>query len=450
LGVITPEICEFISAMSRNGEQRILVLVNQEADLGKEEAWQVLESGASDVLVWRELAEPGVVIAARLNRWRELDELAGSSLVRKNLVGESQAWKSVIGRIVEVARFTDSPVLLMGETGTGKELAARLIHTLDCERNKGELVIFDYSTIVPELSGSELFGHERGAFTGAVAARDGAFALADGGTLFLDEVGELPMELQMHLLRALQEQTYKRVGSNNWRHADFRLICATNRDLKLEESQGLFRSDLYYRIAACPIILPPLRERVQDILPLVQHFMEQAIPGQRAPELDERVREFFLTRSYPGNVRDLKNLVYRIMTSFVGKGPISVGMIPPDERPSGTQARNWSDLLEPAIRSAIYSGTGLKEIRRTIEELAIKVTLEDASGNLQLAAEKLGVTDRALQKRRATGNRQIEYLKNGGNSKAGSSYSYSSPVDSLVGIGQQQTSRKVQTSADGD
>lgn len=233
---ITPEICAFISAVSGNGKHRILVLLSEESDLSKVNVWQALEAGASDVLVWKELNDPGGVIAAKLKRWRDVDELAGSSLVRENLVGDSQPWKLIISRIVEVARFTDSPVLLMGETGTGKELAARLIHTLDQQRSKGELVILDCSTIVPELSGSELFGHERGAFTGAVTARDGAFALSDGGTLFLDEVGELPMGLQLHLLRALQEKTYKRVGSNNWRHTDFRLICATNRNLKLQES----------------------------------------------------------------------------------------------------------------------------------------------------------------------------------------------------------------------
>jgi DNA-binding NtrC family response regulator len=268
--------------------------------------------------------------------------------------------------------------------------------------------------------------------------------------LFLDEVGELPMGLQVHLLRALQEQTYKRVGSNTWRHTDFRLICATNRDLKFEESRDQFRSDLYYRIAAWPVVLPSLRERVQDIIPLVHHFMEQAIPGQELPELDDRVRKFFLTRSYPGNVRDLKNLVFRVMTSFVGKGPISIGMIPPDERPTaGISSGDGGKALEQAIREAINYGTGLKELRRTIDELAIKVTLEDANGNLQLAAEKLGVTDRALQKRRAEENRQLEVLKEGGNRDVYFNGSHSSMADSLTRC-QRQATPEVKASASAD
>src|SRR5437763_9151048 len=135
---------------------------------------------------------------------------------------------------MEAAFFTDAPVLSTGETGTGKELIARLVHSLDARSKKRDLVVVDCTTIVPTLSGSEFFGHERGAFTGAVSTREGAFALADGGTLFLDEVGELPLTLQPRLLRVLQEHTYKRVGGNLWQEAKFRLVCATNRNLETE------------------------------------------------------------------------------------------------------------------------------------------------------------------------------------------------------------------------
>jgi transcriptional regulator with GAF, ATPase, and Fis domain len=414
---ITSEICEFVRNASRNGTERVIALAAQEATFAKGGAWRILQAGASDVLVWSELRDPGSAIAARIKRWGDVDKLGASTLVQKNLVGESRAWKTVIRRIVEVARFTESPVLLMGETGTGKELAARLIHTLDLQRNGGELVILDCSTIVPELSGSELFGHERGAFTGAIAARDGAFALADGGTLFLDEVGELPPGLQTQLLRVLQEHTYKRVGSNTWCRTEFRLICATNRELRLEEARGQFRRDLYYRIAAWTITLPPLRERVEDIIPLVRHFMRQAGSGEAQPELDERVKAYFLGRDYPGNVRDLKNLVYRIMTSYVGDGLLTIGNIPADERPDIEFClQNWCDhTVEQAVRRAIGLGAGLKEIRRAIEETAIQIAVEDEGGNLQRAAHKLGVTDRTLQKRRAEEYQQFRWRVDGRN-----------------------------------
>jgi transcriptional regulator with GAF, ATPase, and Fis domain len=172
-----------------------------------------------------------------------------SPLVRNNLIGQSLAWNSVLRQIIEVARFTDASVLIMGESGTGKELVARLIHTLNPHTKKRDLVVVDCTTIVPDLSGSEFFGHERGAFTGALAPRDGAFALADGGTLFLDEVGELPLGLQAQLLRVVQERTYKRVGDNTWQRTDFRLVCATNREPLQEVQQGRFRCDLYYRLS---------------------------------------------------------------------------------------------------------------------------------------------------------------------------------------------------------
>ncbi|MBI2906440.1 MAG: sigma-54-dependent Fis family transcriptional regulator [Chloroflexi bacterium] len=405
--IIVPEIsqaiCEFVRTVSGNGARRVLAILEGEAPSASQGAWEVLQAGASDVLIWNELSDPGNAISARFRRWQEVDELVESPLVVKNLVGGSPAWKSVVRRVVEVARFTDSPVLLIGETGTGKELLARLIHTLDEKRNQRSLVVLDCSTIVPELSGSELFGHERGAFTGAVAARDGAFALADGGTLFLDEVGELPLGLQTQLLRALQEHTYKRVGSNSWRRTDFRLICATNRDLPMEEARGHFRRDLYYRVAAWTIRLPSLRKRAEDIIPLVRHFMRLSGMADAPPELEAAVKTYFVTRDYPGNVRDLQNLVHRIMTSYVGVGPITLGNVPPDERPEANHtAQDWFDpASEQAIRQAVALGVGLREIRRAVEAAAIRIAIEGENGNLKRAAHKLGVTDRALQKRKA-------------------------------------------------
>jgi transcriptional regulator with GAF, ATPase, and Fis domain len=256
---------------------------------------------------------------------------------------------------VKVALFTDASILLTGETGTGKELVARLIHTLRQDQKKRDLVVLDCTTIVSELSGSEFFGHERGAFTGAIAPRDGAFGLADGGTLLLDEVGELPLTLQAQLLRVIQERTYKRVGGNEWRQTNFHLICATNRDLLEEVKQGAFRSDLYYRIATVTIKLPSLRERSEDILLLARHFIKQLRPNEEPYDIDEAVCEYLLKRYYPGNVRDLKQLVSRIIYRHVGSGPITVGDVPDEERPSMDFSQtDWRDLsFECAIRRAL-------------------------------------------------------------------------------------------------
>lgn len=317
-------------------------------------------------------------------------------------MGHSPAWRRVVRQTVEIARFTDAPLLITGESGTGKELIARLVHTLDQRAAKRDLVVTDCTTIVPELSGSEFFGHERGAFTGAVAARDGAFALANGGTLFLDEVGELPPMLQAELLRVVQEHTYKRVGSNTWQKTDFRLVAATNRNLLDEQAAGRFRRDLYYRMAACLCHLPPLRDRREDILPLVEHFIEKLRPDA-PPPLTDAVKDYLSVREYPGNVRDLKQLVTRMLLRHVGPGPITVGDIPEDERPAADfEIPDWrGNGFDHAIHLALQQGLGLKEIGREAEDAAERIALAEAEGNLQRAASKLGVTDRALQMRRA-------------------------------------------------
>jgi len=400
---ITSALLQLVREYSHNGSQRLLAICFERGPLKGDGSWQLLNAGASDVVAWSELPDPAAAIIGRLERWQAIDNLLDSAPVRANLIGQSRAWTSTLRQVIEVACFTDAPMLLLGETGTGKEQVARLVHALDQRLDKRELVVLDCTTVVPELSGSEFFGHEKGAFTSAIASRDGAFALADQGTLFLDEVGELPPAVQAQLLRVTQEHTYKRVGSNTWRHTDFRLICATNRDLLREEEAGRFRRDLYYRIAGWVCTLPPLRERREDILPLVRHFMQQLRPDQVPPEISEAVREYLLTRDYPGNVRDLRQLAARMLYRHVGGGPLSVGDIPEDERPLvAPTLLNWCDAtFERSLRHALHAGSGLRDIRRVTEEAAIRIALYDASGNLQRAAQQLGVTDRALQMRRA-------------------------------------------------
>ena len=406
---VDAELCDFIRQVSRNGLERVLAVVVSRAALGGD-TWRLLESGASDVLAWRHFRQPAAEIAARFGRWTSVDETVNSPLVQESLVGKNPAWISTVRQIVEIATYTDASILITGESGTGKELAARLMHTLDPRPHKQDLVLLDCTTVVPELSGSEFFGHERGAFTGAVAAREGAFALADGGTLFLDEVGELPPGLQAELLRVVQEHTYKRVGSNTWQETSFRLVCATNRDLLQEESQGKFRRDLYYRIAAWTCKLPPLRERPDDILPLANHFLRQARSNEDGGGFEPEVCGYLLKREYPGNVRDLKQVVSRMACRHVGPGPITAGDIPPEERPrSEGGTREWRGRsFDHAIRCAVAGGAGLKEIHQAVADTAIQIALGDENGNLQRAARRLGVTPRALQMRRATQRRRAD------------------------------------------
>ncbi|MBI5566766.1 MAG: sigma-54-dependent Fis family transcriptional regulator [Chloroflexi bacterium] len=409
----TEAVCDLVREASRGGAQRVLAIATSRQALDHDSAWRMLQAGAADVFAWDAVNNPAAVIAARLRRWQAVDQLLQSPLVRNNLVGRSPAWLAVLRQIVEVARFTDAPILITGETGTGKELLARLVHTLDLRRSKRDLIVLDCTTIVPELSGSEFFGHERGAFTGAVAARDGAFALADGGTLFLDEVGDLPPALQAQLLRVIQEHTYKRLGSNTWQRTDFRLVCATNRDLIGDDSRVHFRRDLYYRIASWTCHVPPLRERAADIMSLARHFAQQHAPDRPAPDFDAAVQEYLLKRDYTGNIRDLKQLVSRLMYRHVGPGPITPGDIPEAERTAPVAGDEHNALIETAIRQALDRGTSLKEIRTLAEDTAIRLTLADENDNVPRAARKLGVTDRALQLRRAARRSQTSDARAG-------------------------------------
>jgi transcriptional regulator with GAF, ATPase, and Fis domain len=368
--------------------------------------WQLLHTGAADTLAWDEAGGVASQIRARLDRWRLIDKIAADETARGSMIGKSPAWRVLVREVIEASRFTTAPILLVGESGTGKELLARLISrsTDGGREHHRDLVTVDCAAIVPELSGSEFFGHERGAFTGAQSQREGAFSLADGATLLLDEIGDVPPALQAQLLRAIQEKTYKRVGGNAWQSTNFRLICATNRNLEDMIGRRQFRLDLYYRIAGCVFRTPPLKERLEDILPLAEHFLHELLPNG-TPEIDDTVREYLVNRTYAGNVRELRQLMQRIAHRHVGHGPITPGDIPADDRPvNGMLRGNWpNEQLEQSLADAIATGTSLKEMSRTTVETAIRIAVQLEGGNLQRAARRLGVTDRALQIRKAAG-----------------------------------------------
>ncbi len=401
---VDTQLCEALDHDSQHGFDRVLAVATRSEALAGGAVWRLLEAGAADVFAWDAIPDPAATVAARFGRYANVDKLLQSPTVTDTLAGISPVWLSALRQIVEVAAFSDASVLITGESGTGKELVARVIHALDSRPAKGSFIVLDCTTVSPSLSGSEFFGHERGAFTTAVSAREGAFALADRGTLFLDEVGDLPLALQAELLRVVQERVYKRVGSNTWKQVNFRLICATNRNLREEEARGTFRRDFYYRIASWSCALPPLAERREDIVPLTRHFLRQLCEGCHIPETDAAVRDYLLTRDYPGNARDLRQLVTRMVSRHVGEGPLTVGDLPPDERLAAAQhmRKVWHDnAYQCAIRRALAMGLTLKEINKETADVAIQTALADENGNLRRAARRLGVTDRALQMRRA-------------------------------------------------
>ena len=229
------------------------------------------------------------------------------------IVGSSTALKSVLAEVERVAP-TDSTVLILGETGTGKELIAHAIHNLSA-RNGHPFVKLNCAAIPFDLLESELFGHEKGAFTGAIAQKIGRFEMADGGTLFLDEIGDIPLALQPKLLRVLQEQEFERLGSGRTHHVNLRLIAATHRDLAEMVRKNEFRSDLYYRLNVFPISLPPLRDRREDIPHLVKHFVDGLSRRMGKPIVDipQETLSALTSYSWPGNVRELQNLVERAL-----------------------------------------------------------------------------------------------------------------------------------------
>ena len=376
-------------------QARVLAIAAGARPLTCTEQRAVMAAGARDLLLWLPEAVDAGQVLARLQRWQAVAQLLESEAVRGRLVGHSCAWRCLLHDVVEMAAFSQASVLITGETGTGKDLLAQLIHRLSACR--GALTVLDCTTLSPELAGSELFGHERGAYTGAAGARDGAFALADGGVLFLDEIGELPLTMQAQLLRAIQERKYKRVGGSTWQPTAFRLVCATNRVLEDEVARGAFRADLYYRIAGWRCQTPPLRERQDDILPLTMHFLRE-LAHAAPPALDQAVREYLLLRAYPGNVRELRQTVTRLWQRHCGPGPITIGALPPEER---LVAPHWPDQqFEAAIRHALALGLQLPCITRAAAEVAIRLVLDEERGSNQRAAARLGVTDRALQIRR--------------------------------------------------
>lgn len=307
--------------------------------------------------------------------------------------GSSPAARAVRGLIAQVAPFSTT-VLILGESGTGKELVAHQLHAAS-ERAQGPFVPVNCGAIPADLLESELFGHERGAFTGAVSARQGRFELAQGGTLFLDEIGEMSPHMQVKLLRVLQQKCFERVGSCQTRAADVRIVAATHRDLEAEVEAGRFRQDLFFRLNVFPIQLPALRERTPDIAALVEDFHTQLelrghVPVQLAP-CALRVLESY---EWPGNVRELENLLERLSVMHPGE-PLRAANLPERYRQAAAQPQSPQAGSVPVGQTPEYSlpneGISLKAVLTDIERQYVEQALARSGGVVSHAARLLGL-----------------------------------------------------------
>ena len=328
----------------------------------------------NSALEQKRLKSENAYLRSQLQERYKLDGLVGRSPVMKDLF-----------HLLEIVAATSSTVLITGETGTGKELAARAIHH-NSSRRANRFVAINCSAIPETLLEAELFGHARGAFTGAVGTRQGRFEQAHKGTLFLDEVGTMSPALQAKLLRVLQEREFERVGDSHTIKVDVRVIAATHSDLEKMVADGTFREDLYYRLNVIPVKLPPLRERREDIPLLVQHFVQRisAEQGRSAPTVSQDAMRKLMAHGWPGNVRQLENAVERALAFSQGRGQIDVQDLAQDIQ----NQTGGSDAVEPWLPE---EGLDLERYMSGVELALIRRSLERTHGNKRQAAQLLNL-----------------------------------------------------------
>lgn len=320
---------------------------------------------------------------------------AGPGRRPAGLLGESPAMQEVFRRIERVAA-TDASVLILGETGTGKELVARAIHA-SSRRASGPFVAVNCAALPEQLLESELFGHEKGAFTGANARKAGRFELADGGTLLLDEVGDMPLSLQAKLLRVLESRMVESLGSTRPIRVDLRVLAATHRDLREMVRQGTFREDLYFRLAVVPLHLPPLRERAGDVALLAGHLLRQFAErhGKAFRGFDPQALQILERYRWPGNVRELRNLIEQMVVLWDG-GVIRLEHLPEHLTGAGPGALSLQGE-EPLAPEAPSLKEELRTLKADYEQERILAALRQCGGNRTQAARLLGISRRALQ-----------------------------------------------------
>ena len=306
-----------------------------------------------------------------------------------NMIGRSPRMRELFADLARIAP-SDVTVLIEGETGSGKELVAESVHMASL-RAQGPLVVFDCSAVAPTLAESELFGHERGAFTGAVSARPGVFEQADGGSIFLDELGELPKDLQPKLLRVLERREVRRLGSQRTIPVDVRLIAATNRNLAAEVQRGNFREDLYFRLAAAHVRVPPLRDRMEDLPLLVEHFLSRTKPRRNLTDIPPQVWTMFNAHRWPGNVRELWNAVQRFSVT-------PERILSSDFSDSGSSGNR--DSRPPVVDAATLQALPVarREASEAFERSYLEALLRRTDGNMQRAAAVAEVSRQMVQK----------------------------------------------------
>jgi transcriptional regulator with PAS, ATPase and Fis domain len=324
--------------------------------LGRVRIFQAVVTGSSELRIG-ESTLTVVPLLERVEREQATTNQFG------DLLGASPLMRELFADLARIAS-ADVTVLIEGETGTGKELVAESIHR-ESQRADKPLVVFDCSAVTPTLVESELFGHERGAFTGAVQSRAGVFEQADRGTIFLDELGELPKDLQPKLLRVLEKREIRRIGGQRAIPIDVRVISATNRKLSVEVARGNFRQDLFFRLAGAQVLVPPLRDRMEDLPMLVENFLRRAVPPRSPSEISAQVWDMFLAHRWPGNVRELRNAVDRLMVTpnraLVQLEPSaegSPGGVEVNLVPLRVARRDASEEFERRYLQALFARTG--------------------------------------------------------------------------------------------
>ncbi|MBA3819974.1 MAG: sigma 54-dependent Fis family transcriptional regulator [Deltaproteobacteria bacterium] len=306
------------------------------------------------------------------------------------MVGTSPAMREIFGLVEKIAP-TDATVLIEGETGTGKDMIARTLHQLS-PRGGAPFIVVDCGAVAGTLIESELFGHDKGAFTGAVTSRQGAFELANGGTVFLDELGELSLDLQPKLLRVLEQRELRRVGGTKTIKVDLRVIAATRKDLRSEVEKGKFREDLYFRLNVVPIVAPPLRDRREDIPLLIDHLLIKLAPGT-AVELSDGTRAALMAHDWPGNVRELRNVIERALALGADPGMLVAPLGAPDPAARGAQLRDGIEF-EPELS---FRDTKEKW-NELFERRYLSWLLKRADGNISKAARDADMDRKYLHK----------------------------------------------------
>jgi len=382
---------EFLSCLNALDPDLPVVLITAHGDV--EVAVTAMRSGAYDFIEKPFEPERLLDVVERAtekrhlimeNRYLKRQLTGGKDLIDRLLIGNSSAIRRLRDEILDIA-VTNAPVLILGETGTGKEIVARCLHEFGA-RKEGRFVAVNCGAVPESVFESELFGHEKGAFTGAEQRRIGRFEYAQGGTLFLDEIGSMPLPLQVKVLRALQEREIIRIGSNEPQQLDLRLVCAANHDLLAECAAGKFREDLYYRINVVELRIPPLRERSDDIPLLFDYFASLAAADYNRPHMTLSSADLglLLAHDWPGNVRELKNIAERYVLSSL---PI--------------EQRLGAILFPSAKGGEVVSGGSLQDQLRCLERQLLEQALIKWRGDVQAVMEELELPRRTLNEKMA-------------------------------------------------